>query len=142
MVGEDLLLRSIFLLFFIITMISAASLKHSIERTNNGSSVGNRVRILIPVACTYGVCIGGSCIPCPIDPLRCYNDIPSTCYTSTGVPYGYCVPVCSCYGAKLRKLCQHTVLRIGHRKNIAGIFFSHSCILLYNYHFDYFMILN
>jgi len=68
-------------------MISAASLKHSIERTINGSSGANTRCVTVPGNCFAGSCDGSDCSPCPHDPLRC-------CPLTASVPYGPCAPAC------------------------------------------------
>ncbi len=98
MVGEGMVRRSILLLVFIITMISAATIMQSIERTKNGSSRANAVCISAPTSCSAGICTGGSCNPCPNDPLLCCLVSPGNCLSANGVSYGVCAPTCACYG--------------------------------------------
>jgi hypothetical protein len=78
MINKDLLHRLILLLFFIITMISTASLKHSIEQTNNNSSDAVMVCATVP-----GNCFAGRC------PLTLGN-----CTSAAGAHYGVCAPAC------------------------------------------------
>ncbi len=89
MVGKGLVLCLFFLSFFIITMISAASLKHSIERTNNGSEC-----VTVPSDCVYGSCNGGECGLCSYVSDYCCPLTPGNCISPSGVFYGVCAPVC------------------------------------------------
>ncbi len=75
-------------------MISAASLKHSIERTNNGTSDEDMVCATVPDNCFFGNCIGGTCVLCAHNPLRCCADTPGNCISAAGVYYGVCAPSC------------------------------------------------
>jgi hypothetical protein len=108
MVGEGLVLRLTLLLFFIITMVSAASLKHSIERTNNGSSGANTGCVRLSSDCfaggnnfiqyLVGKCNGGECGPCKYAPLHCCVLTTGICTSATGTTWGVCVPDCDCNG--------------------------------------------
>ena len=94
MIREGLVFCLMFLLFFIITMISPASLKHSSEPTNNVSSVAKRECVTVPGRCFAGGCEGGTCSPCPFDPLLCCPLILGNCTSAGGVHYGLCNIVC------------------------------------------------
>jgi hypothetical protein len=92
MVAEGLVHRFILLLFFIATMTSVASL----ERLNNGTTLGNMVcATLSNATCFAGSCEGGVCAPCPFNPLFCCIQVVGNCTSAGGLDYGICNPTCA-----------------------------------------------
>jgi hypothetical protein len=76
-------------------MISAASLKHSIEQTINGSSGASTGCVTVSNYCFAGSC---DCSPCPHDPFHCCLLTLGNCTSTASVPYGLCAPACKCDG--------------------------------------------
>ncbi len=79
-------------------MISGASLKYSIERTNNDTIDEDIVCATVPDNCFFGNCTGGTCARCAHNPLRCCAYTPGDCISAAGVYYGVCAPACGWYG--------------------------------------------
>lgn len=95
MLGEGLVLRLGFLLLFIIAIISAASLTNTTETTNNGLRGANMECAVVASSCVYGSCKGGTCNPCPHNPLLCCPNEVGTCTSAGGAAYGACTSPCS-----------------------------------------------
>jgi hypothetical protein len=102
MAGKGLVGRLIFLSFFIITMISAVSLQYPNKPTNKDSN-GECVTVSGKCYSAFGSdgnyhivgnCIGGSCGPCPFNPLICCVVAGGNCTTDDNRQWGVCAPTC------------------------------------------------
>jgi hypothetical protein len=94
MVGKDLGLSLMFLLFIMISMIWGASLNQFNERTNNNLILANEECALSTAPCSFGTCIGGTCGVCSYDRNRCCLKTLGTCFNANNVSYGLCNPGC------------------------------------------------